>query len=59
MKELCINVFSYLAGVILLTIASVVEWKKGNKLISILSAFIAFTMLYQAYENYINYIKSK
>lgn len=51
MKEICLNVLSYVAITILLIFGAIEEWKRGNKGLSIITAFVAIMMAWHAIEN--------
>lgn len=51
MKEICLNVLSYVAITILLVFGAIEEWKRGNKTLSIITIFVAIMMAWHAIDN--------
>lgn len=52
MKEICLNILSYIAVAILLGYGAYKEWKDGSKAISALTAFVAIMMVWKAIDSY-------
>lgn len=52
MKDISLNILSYLALAILFVYGAYNEWKQGQKFISIVTVFVAIIMVWRAIDNY-------
>ncbi len=55
MKEICLNILSYVFISVLLIYSAIYEWKQGSKFISVLTSIVAIFMIWNAIENVKNY----